>query len=169
MKILAILAVLATGTVFGNNNIDRGITELLSWEDPKKADQLSDYLQVSLMASPFVYSAFKTDRWHYLKITGVVTSINYGLTAIIKRVTLRERPNKQNFFSFPSGHTSGAFLASGLLCKFEKKTCVPGLISASLVGVLRISARKHWFSDVFIGAYMGYMNGTYLPTLVFGF
>ena len=45
----------------------------------------------------------------------------------------------------------------------------PNLVIASGVGYLRIAADKHWFSDVLVGAGVGYVSGRYIPTLVYQF
>lgn len=68
----------------------------------------------------------------------------------------RERPNKLNKLSYPSGHTSSAFAtASSLAYAYGPKAGIPAFAAASLVGLSRIKGERHWASDVVGGAVMG--------------
>lgn len=67
-----------------------------------------------------------------------------------------------SFDSFPSGHTATAFsIATVFAMQYKDKPAVP-IISysvASLVGLSRLTEHKHWASDVFAGAVIGYLCG----------
>jgi membrane-associated PAP2 superfamily phosphatase len=64
--------------------------------------------------------------------------------------------------SFPSGHTAAAFsIATVFAMQYKDKPAIP-IISysvATLVGISRLAERKHWASDVFVGALIGYLCG----------
>lgn len=64
--------------------------------------------------------------------------------------------------AFPSGHTTVAFAAATVYAmEYRDKPWVPVLCyaSASLIGLSRITENKHWATDVFVGAALGYVTG----------
>ena len=72
--------------------------------------------------------------------------------------------------SFFSGHTSFAFTSATLLCfqhgrlnlygAADGVVCPAALAVASLTGLLRIGADRHWATDVLTGAALGAAAGT---------
>tara|TARA_B100000676_G_C18033267_1_gene820133 strand:- start:646 stop:1608 length:963 start_codon:yes stop_codon:yes gene_type:complete len=63
--------------------------------------------------------------------------------------------------SFPSGHTSTAFaIATVVANKYEETSYIKPISYgiASLTGLSRINDDKHWVSDVFFGAALGYFT-----------
>ena len=153
--------------LFATNAVDETITDLLAWDNVELADTISDVTQFSLMASPFIYSLNNPERKKHLIINGIVTGVNYVATSITKVITQRIRPNQENNRSFWSGHTSSSFVGAALICRYSKTGCYIAIPSAFFTGYLRIAARKHWFSDVLIGAYIGYAGGYMTYNLVF--
>lgn len=70
--------------------------------------------------------------------------------------------------SFPSGHTSSAFsIASVIASTYKDKPLIPILSYgvATLTGLSRINDDKHWASDVFFGAGLGYFIGNAVVNL----
>ncbi len=107
----------------------------------------------------------------------VVESVIYsGLAVGVLKFTLsRGRPYENDgpsdFFdfsfkeedvSFPSGHTATAFAVSTVLSrKINNVYATIGLYSlAGLTAYQRIYDNKHWFSDVVVGATLGYFIGS---------
>jgi len=91
------------------------------------------------------------------------TTITYGLKKIINR----DRPaqtypyiqafEKQKHYSFPSGHTSNAFVTAtniSLACR-KWYVVAPSFIWASSVGYSRMHLGMHYPSDVAVGALIG--------------
>ena len=58
-------------------------------------------------------------------------------------------------FSFPSGHTSGAFLTAVLLSLFYPAVTPLAIIWATLVGASRVTLGVHFPTDILAGATMG--------------
>jgi hypothetical protein len=107
----------------------------------------------------------------------LVESVLYSglVVSLVKYTVGRARPyaneGPDDFFdhtfteenvSFPSGHTAIAFSISTILAKRINNTyatiALYGL--AGLTGYQRIYDNKHWFSDVFVGAALGYFIGS---------
>lgn len=92
----------------------------------------------------------------------------------LKEVTQRERPadpvQSDSFWeggsSFPSGHATGSFAVATVFAYEygDDHLVVPivGFSLASVVAAARVSGRKHWVSDVFVGSALGFMEGRYV-------
>lgn len=94
--------------------------------------------------------------------------INLALTFALKNLTGIERPNGQDNLSWPSGHTSEAFLAATIVnreFRYKSKWIGVGAYTvAGTVGLFRMLNNKHWVSDVLAGAGIGILsaNITYM-------
>jgi len=113
------------------------------------------FLSLSLLSSYI----FKDDKLKSFSVKGIKSFILTGATVtIMKVITSRERPNKADFRSFPSGHTAVAFsLATSLSKEFGNNLAIP-ILSYSLAlmsGLARVEYNVHWASDVFFGAVLG--------------
>jgi membrane-associated phospholipid phosphatase len=77
-------------------------------------------------------------------------------TGVLKIFVNRERPDKSNNTSWPSGHTSSMFaLAGALTYSYGLSAAVPAYSAAGLVALSRMRENKHWLSDVVAGAFIG--------------
>jgi undecaprenyl-diphosphatase len=91
--------------------------------------------------------------------------IERPLYFIIKNCCRRDRPpaalNIQSFivpsdkFSFPSGHTSAAFLMASLISCFIPALSPVLFVWASMVGMARVILGVHFPTDTLVGALMG--------------
>ena len=69
---------------------------------------------------------------------------------------------KNSYNAFPSGHATVAFAAATVFAKeYKDKRAIPIIAysAASLIALSRITENKHWFTDVFVGAMLGYLSG----------
>jgi len=92
----------------------------------------------------------------------------------LKAITQRERPLDENpsgtgFWkggdAFPSGHATSSFaVATVFAYEYRNHIAVPitAYSLASLISVSRLSARRHWASDIFVGGSLGFLVGRYV-------
>lgn len=95
------------------------------------------------------------------------------VTSVLKRTFRRSRPNEDdgsgNFFnagsSFPSGHATSIWsVATVVAYEYKCKPWVPiaAYASAAAVSLSRVSARKHFMSDILVGSAIGFYTGRYV-------
>ncbi len=78
----------------------------------------------------------------------------------LKIVTDRERPNREDSYSFPSGHATSAFAVAAILDHYYgPKVAIPVYATGAFVAFARIEQNKHYLSDVVAGATIGWLIG----------
>ncbi len=89
--------------------------------------------------------------------------IALGITSIVvlglKNTVRRARPTTvcEKDFSFPSAHATTAFAAATILTFFDKKRRWFYYLVAVLIGYSRIYLGCHYFLDVVVGAFLGWL------------
>jgi len=82
--------------------------------------------------------------------------LSQGLVQGAKLATNRSRPDGSNQHSLPSGHTASAFATATVLQRhLGWKVGIPATAFAAYVGASRMSANRHYLSDVLLGAGIG--------------
>ncbi|HMI01906.1 MAG TPA: phosphatase PAP2 family protein [Pedobacter sp.] len=99
------------------------------------------------------------DRSAMLLMSVVISQASVGG---VKSLTHRIRPNGASDDSFPSAHTSFAFMSAEFLYQEYKDQSVwygiAGYAVATGTGVLRLYNNAHWVSDVVAGAGIGILS-----------
>lgn len=100
-----------------------------------------------------------TSEHHKLRRVGYDLSQSFllvqGMTHAVKYAVGRERPDKKDDLSFPSGHWSGAFVTAVVISHHYPKASISAYLAASFVAASRKARNKHWLSDVVAGATIG--------------
>ncbi|MGA2070764.1 MAG: phosphatase PAP2 family protein [Sedimentisphaerales bacterium] len=171
----------AGALVFTIDNWDHKVSHWATERTPvfgsqKGAEDASDYLLypiigetvITALATP---SGDSNEQWSAGKAKGLgVEGAAFGVTAlstsVLKDTTGRERPDRSNNQSFPSGHASGAFAGATLSNRnldsidmsdgLRTTLQVGNITMASGVAWARVEGNKHFPSDVLAGAALGH-------------
>ncbi len=174
-------------------NTDYQIANWASTHNPifsskSNADNFGDYsLYFARMA---YYSSFiltpggeKIDVWMGSKIKGAAiglasTQINEKSVSYIKHEGERLRPDRTDYLSFPSGHTSKVAVHNMLtlrnlentrFCSCAKTGLHIGISSITIATAWsRIEANRHYPTDVLIGAAIGNFLGSFIHDAFIG-
>lgn len=96
---------------------------------------------------------------HALRIVdavGTSAALCYGLKEVIRS----PRPdNERELDSFPSCHASTAFALARVQSHYHPDYAILWYSGAALIGYSRLDLNRHRFSDVLIGAGLGYLVG----------
>lgn len=127
---------------------------------------VDDYIQYVPAVAVFGLDLAGVKAKHNFRDRAFLTASSYLLSSAsihaFKRFTHVKRPDESDNFSFPSGHTSTAFVGAHLLFKEYKETSpwigIAGYAVASGTGAIRVLNRRHWVSDVVAGAGFGVLS-----------
>lgn len=187
------LAAFTTGYLIKDNkNINKDefgwFDEGISYKYSSSIDDLGSVIGLSsLVTLPFLI-----DKWNLEEVSTIgimyleAALLAYGVKDILKGVISRPRPyvhrsdssselieDRDGYFSFPSGHTSVAFMTAsfstyifsqGDSSKALKWTMGLSTFSlAALTGILRVTSGAHYPTDVLAGAILGSSVGFAIP------
>ena len=104
----------------------------------------------------------ENDRFHSFTYSlAQATVINQGLVNGLKLAVRRERPDKSDNQSFPSGHAATSFMVASVVQRYYGwKAGIIGYSAATFISFSRLRENKHWASDVTAGATLGYIVGS---------
>lgn len=147
-------------------SIDRSTKNEIMEDNPTFRTDVDDYLKLVPAAAVYALNMVGikgkhnfADRTILLGMSSVIASAS---TFGIKSATGRLRPDGSTYNSFPSGHTSIAFMTAQFMWEEYKDVSpwygVAGYAVAASTGVLRIYNNRHWVSDVIAGAGLGILS-----------
>lgn len=130
---------------------------------PNFFTKFDNYLQFSPALAVYGLNAFgikgKNNFRDRTMILALSTAISAATVLSLKKITKVQRPDGSGFNSFPSGHTTTAFVAAEFLRREYKDVSpwygIAGYTVAVTIGILRLYNNKHWVSDVVAGAGVG--------------
>lgn len=97
-------------------------------------------------------------------LTGGAAILSFAFSTGIKSLTGTERPHGDVYNSFPSGHTTTAFMGAEILRREyggeHPGIAVAGYAVAAGVGCMRVYNNRHWASDVLAGAGFGILSAS---------
>lgn len=126
---------------------------------PKGWQTASDIGVYSLMAVSVGLPLARHDTHGALQAAGSIGGASLVATGL-KEAFPRTRPDGSDRKSFPSGHTSNAFAAAATLAERQGlKVGLPAFALAGFVGLARVEGKKHYWSDVAVGAGIGTAAG----------
>jgi hypothetical protein len=169
-KQLIIPTVLITYGVIGLQNgqiksFNQSINEVLN-KKQNSSTHIDDYLQYAPVLATYGLEVFGIRGKNNFKDKTIILGTSYilmGITVnVLKRTTCELRPDNSKYNSFPSGHTTTAFMSAEFMYQEYKDHSiwygVSGYVIASTVGVLRMYNNRHWFTDVVAGAGIGILS-----------
>jgi membrane-associated phospholipid phosphatase len=160
------------------------------WTRPYDS-RLDDVGDISCVV-PIIALAFLPDRWNLESVSTIAVMyaesalLTVGVKDVLKASFLRPRPylayadtsaelleDDDRFFSFPSGHTTFAFMtasfATYIFCQSDAKDSSKWLMgglsfaAAGATAVLRVASGVHYPTDVVAGAAIGTLVGLTVP------
>lgn len=168
VKSLIIPATLATyGFIsLGNENVRQVDFKVSEFLGNKRKNTIDDYLIYLPLAVDIGLTTGGYKSKHNYKEKAALyfmsTTLNAVLVYPVKAITSRARPDDSDFRSFPSGHTSNAFVGAEYFWQEYKSRskwlAVSGYLVAATTGYFRLQNNKHWLSDVLTGAGIGMLS-----------
>ncbi|QHS58691.1 phosphatase PAP2 family protein [Chitinophaga agri] len=154
---------LTSGTL---RSLDRSTKNEIMEDHPTFRTSIDDYLKYVPAAAVYALNMAGIKGKHNFAdrtiLLGMSSVLVTSSTFFIKNATARLRPDGSTYNSFPSGHTSVAFMTAQFMWEEYKDVSpwygVAGYAVASATGVLRIYNNRHWVSDVVAGAGLGILS-----------
>lgn len=128
--------------------------------------RIDDYTQFAPAVTVYGLDLLGIKAKHDLRDRTIIMATSHiimgGIVQTMKSTINVQRPDGSNYNSFPSGHTATAFVGAHILFKEYKEISpwigVSGYAVAAGTGLLRVTNRKHWLSDVSAGAGIGILS-----------
>lgn len=120
--------------------------------EDKDITRAGDTIQLLLPLSAYLTARFRGDKEGAAQLAKAAVAA--GLSAhIVKTAAERRRPDASDTRSFPSGHTTAAYVGAEFIrVRYGNKWGIPAHLAAAFVAYSRIQANKHFADDVLAGA-----------------
>ncbi len=142
----------------GKENLQENIQNSFPNFDSNTDNYLLFVPVLTMYAADLLKVESKNDAFTQTKYLAIAGLANNIITLSMKKITNEERPNGDSD-SFPSGHTSNAFVMATVLHHEFRDTntflAYSGYLFATTTGVMRVLNNYHWVSDVLVGAGIG--------------
>ncbi|MBL4909390.1 MAG: phosphatase PAP2 family protein [Alteromonadaceae bacterium] len=137
-------------------------------------ERAGDLLQYAIPLISFSSTLLVEDnnKEHYAgSIAFIKSAVAAELSALaLKKSISAQRPNGECCDSFPSGHTTLAFVgASFVQFRYGWKYAIPAYVAASYVGYSRVQTNQHYTRDVVAGAAIGILSSYIFTEKYHGF
>lgn len=126
--------------------------EAAAQEDRSALEKSGDLLAIGIPIAALTTSLLKQDWQGSIQLvgSGVTTQV---ITETLKHSVGKWRPNAANTFSFPSGHSSGAWTGASFFgSRYGPAWGIPSYVLAAWVSYTRVHEQKHFLDDVASGA-----------------
>ncbi|EDM37945.1 hypothetical protein PBAL39_16009 [Pedobacter sp. BAL39] len=138
----------------------------LQEDHPSFAFKMDNYLRYAPAVAVYGLDLVGVKAKHSVVDRSIMLLSSYAMVTVsvgsLKGLSNRLRPNGANAHSFPSGHTSLAFMTAEFLHQEYKDRSVwysiGGYAIATGTGILRLYNNAHWVSDVVAGAGFGILS-----------
>jgi membrane-associated phospholipid phosphatase len=129
-------------------------------------ENAGNVLLIALPATAVGFSLYNRDINGLLEY-GASALLTDAVTVSLKNGVHELRPNRSDYLSFPSGHSSTTFAAAEFIRKrYGWEFGVAAYALASFTAYSRIESKEHYFHDVAAGAAIG-VSSSYLFTRPF--
>lgn len=130
----------------------------------KTTTALATQAYITAVGIAFVakYLAGEQRPYYTDPITAKKGPIFHGPFYAFKKDPDGKKLSREDFSSFPSGHTTAAFAAATVYAmEYRDKPLIPILSysAATLIGLSRLTENKHWPIDILAGGMIGYLSG----------
>lgn len=149
----------------GLQNINNSTTNEIN-EHQIKQTVLDNYTQYIPVVMVYGLNALGVHGKHNFRERTIIYAsaelVSSALVTSIKRLVNEKRPDNSNSLSFPSGHTSTAFVSAHFMFREYKDSnfwlSISGYPLAIFTGTYRIINNRHWLGDVVSGAGFGMLS-----------
>ncbi|MCM1320283.1 MAG: phosphatase PAP2 family protein [Muribaculaceae bacterium] len=161
--ILVILTLLPEATAYGQD-IDTSASPIEISGSRKGVRTSTDVAVIAMPVATLAIAIAKQD-WKGIALGAGECAATMAVTYGLKYLVHKQRPDRSDNHSFPSGHSSLAFAdASFVMRRYGWQFGVPMYAVAGYVAWGRTYAKKHDFWDVFAGAGIGTALGLLCTT-----
>src|SRR6266705_1329367 len=150
----------------GLQDLNKKISEEVTEDASGFKTRADDYLRYAPAASVYLLNAVGIKGKHKILDRTIILAMSSILSAqvatALKHATHQLRPDNSTYNSFPSGHTTTAYVGAEMMNQeFGWRSpwySVAGYSMATGTAFLRIMNNRHWLSDVVAGAGIGMLS-----------